>query len=164
MRIEEEHVFPVYILEDIINEIVNMCKGSKLEIMGQLIGHVYKYNGEKYIIIHDSLYIKGAIHSEQYGTASVEGALGEFETRFQEIREEKGDKNLRRVGWWHSHPGFTCFLSSVDLQTQKSVFPESHEVALVVDPVNDYFEFFTLDNEAEKEYKSLDYAIISSSN
>ena len=162
MTIEEDHVFPVYIQEDIINNIVKLCKGSKLEIMGQLIGQVYKYNGKKYIMINDSLYIKGAIHSEKYGTASVEGALGEFEKRFQEIKEEKEDKSLRRVGWWHSHPGFTCFLSSVDLQTQKSVFPESHEVALVVDPVKDYFEFFTLDKESEKEYKKLDYAIITS--
>ena len=162
MNIEEDFVFPVYINEDIINEIVNLCKESKLEIMGQLIGRVYKFNGKKYIIINDSLFIKGAIHSEKYGTASVEGALGEFEKRFQEIKEQKGDVNLRRVGWWHSHPGFQCFLSSVDLQTQKSVFPESHEVALVVDPVNDYFKFFTLDGESEKEYKSLDYAIITS--
>ena len=162
MTIEEDHVFPVYIQEDIINDIVKLCKESKLEIMGQLIGQVYKYNGKKYIMINDSLYIKGAIHSEKYGTASVEGALGEFEKRFQEIKEEKGDNSLRRVGWWHSHPGFTCFLSSVDLQTQKSVFPESHEVALVVDPVKDYFEFFTLDKESEKEYKKLDYAIITS--
>ena len=162
MKIEDQFVFPVYIQEDIINNIVKLCEESELEIMGQLIGQVYKYNGKKYIIINDSLYIKGAIHSEKYGTASVEGALGEFEKRFQEIKEERGDKSLRRVGWWHSHPGFTCFLSSVDLQTQKSVFPESHEVALVVDPVKDYFEFFTLDKESEKEYKKLDYAIITS--
>jgi len=161
MNIEEDFVFPVYIQEVIITKIVDMCKESKLEIMGQLIGQVYKYNEKKYIIINDSLFIKGAIHSEKYGTASVKGALGEFEKRFQEIKEEKGEENLRRVGWWHSHPGFTCFLSSIDLQTQKSVFPEAHEVALVVDPVNDYFEFFTLDNESEKEYKALDYAIIS---
>jgi len=161
MRIEEEHVFPVYIMEKIINKIVGLCKNSKLEIMGQLIGQVYQFQGKKYIIITDSLFIKGAIHSEKYGTASVKGALGEFEKRFQEIKEKRGELNLRRVGWWHSHPGFTCFLSAIDLQTQKSVFPESHEVALVVDPVNDYYEFFTLDNETEKEYKSLDYAIIS---
>ena len=128
MDCKEDFVFPVYILEKIIKEIVELCKKSNLEIMGQLIGQVYQFQGKKYIIINDSLFIEGAIHSEKYGTSSVKGALGEFEKRFQEIKVEKGDKNLRRVGWWHSHPGFSCFLSSVDLQTQKSVFPESHEV------------------------------------
>ena len=161
MQIKEDYVFPVYIVKDVINEIVELCKRNELEITGQLIGQLYKYQNEPYIIITESLYIKGAIHSEKYGTSYVKGKLPEFENRFQEIRKEKGDHSLRRVGWWHSHPGFGCFLSSVDIQTQKSIFPDPHEVALVIDPVNDYFEFFTYDKETEKEYKSLNYAIIS---
>ncbi|MFB0560030.1 MAG: hypothetical protein ACETWM_02175 [Candidatus Lokiarchaeia archaeon] len=39
------------------------------------------------------------------------------------------------VGWYHSHPGFGCFLSSIDIETQvglQRMFPQS--VALVVDP------------------------------
>ncbi|KAK6036817.1 26S proteasome non-ATPase regulatory subunit 14 family protein [Cooperia oncophora] len=40
------------------------------------------------------------------------------------------------VGWYHSHPGFGCWLSSVDVSTQQS-FEALHPraVALVVDPI-----------------------------
>ncbi|MBS7250738.1 MAG: Mov34/MPN/PAD-1 family protein [Candidatus Freyarchaeota archaeon] len=39
------------------------------------------------------------------------------------------------VGWYHSHPGFGCFLSPIDVDTQsglQKMFPQC--VALVVDP------------------------------
>lgn len=40
------------------------------------------------------------------------------------------------VGWYHSHPGFGCWLSSVDINTQSS-FEQltSRAVAVVVDPI-----------------------------
>ena len=40
------------------------------------------------------------------------------------------------VGWYHSHPGFGCWLSGVDISTQNS-FEQLNEraVAVVVDPV-----------------------------
>lgn len=40
------------------------------------------------------------------------------------------------VGWYHSHPGFGCWLSSVDVNTQQS-FEALHprSVAVVVDPI-----------------------------
>ena len=40
------------------------------------------------------------------------------------------------VGWYHSHPGFGCWLSGVDINTQQS-FEQLHQraVAVVVDPI-----------------------------
>ena len=40
------------------------------------------------------------------------------------------------IGWYHSHPGFGCWLSFVDVKTQRS-FESLHEraVAVVIDPV-----------------------------
>ena len=40
------------------------------------------------------------------------------------------------VGWYHSHPGFGCWLSSTDINTQKT-FEQQVErtVAVVVDPI-----------------------------
>lgn len=40
------------------------------------------------------------------------------------------------VGWYHSHPGFSVFLSAIDVETQKlyqRLFPKA--VALVLDPL-----------------------------
>jgi 26S proteasome regulatory subunit N11 len=40
------------------------------------------------------------------------------------------------VGWYHSHPGFGCWLSSVDIQTQQSFERLTQRaVAVVIDPI-----------------------------
>ena len=40
------------------------------------------------------------------------------------------------VGWYHSHPGYGCWLSAVDVSTQKSFEQQGERsVAVVVDPV-----------------------------
>ncbi|KAI6182995.1 26S proteasome regulatory subunit RPN11 [Aphelenchoides bicaudatus] len=40
------------------------------------------------------------------------------------------------VGWYHSHPGFGCWLSSVDVTTQQSFEAlSSRAVAVVIDPI-----------------------------
>jgi proteasome lid subunit RPN8/RPN11 len=106
-------------------------------------------------------YIAGAIHSEKYSTSQIEGTAGEYQKEFQRLKKIRKNKNLRIVGWWHSHPDFGCFLSSVDLITQKHFFHRSFQVALVVDPIRNEFEFFTIDNHTKKGYKAISYAILS---
>ena len=40
------------------------------------------------------------------------------------------------VGWYHSHPGFGCWLSGVDINTQQSFEAlNSRAVAVVIDPI-----------------------------
>ena len=40
------------------------------------------------------------------------------------------------VGWYHSHPGFGCWLSSVDCNTQQSFEAlNKRAVAVVIDPI-----------------------------
>lgn len=40
------------------------------------------------------------------------------------------------IGWYHSHPGFGCWLSFVDVKTQISFEKMHHRsVAVVIDPV-----------------------------
>jgi proteasome lid subunit RPN8/RPN11 len=48
------------------------------------------------------------------------------------------------VGWYHSHPGYGCFMSAVDLQTQSDMFREKYHVAIVIDPVNLDFRGYRL--------------------
>ena len=162
MKVDEDLVFPVYIHENVLIKIFTLCKDSDNEIMGQLIGNVFKYKNDKYIIIKDLLYIEGAIYSHKYSTAMIEGTLGDYETKFNEIRNNRGDADLRRVGWWHSHPDFGCFLSNIDLVTQRDLFYSSHEVALVIDPIKYKFRFFTLDNDSKEGYKEVSFAVVPS--
>jgi len=54
------------------------------------------------------------------------------------------------VGWYHSHPGFGCWLSGVDCNTQQSFeMLSARAVAVVVDPIQSvkgkvggFFEIF----------------------
>ena len=75
MKVDEDVVFPVYIYESVLIKIFTLCKNSDNEIMGQLIGNVFKYGNDKYIIIKDLLYIEAAIYSHKYSTAMIEGTL-----------------------------------------------------------------------------------------
>jgi len=158
----KDFVFPVYIYEKILNQIKELCRKSKLEIFGYLIGNILSWNGKKYIVIKDHLFIMGAIHSHQYSTSQIEGSAGKYEKRFQKLKQKRKDKNLRIVGWWHSHPDFGCFLSTTDIHTQEFFFPDSYQVALVVDPIRGELEFFTLDNSSKERYKNLSFAVILS--
>ena len=39
------------------------------------------------------------------------------------------------VGWYHSHPGFGCFLSEYDIFIQENFFASAGQHALVIDPI-----------------------------
>jgi len=68
-------------------------------------------------------------------TVSVESVDHVFQTKMVEMLKQTGRPEMV-VGWYHSHPGFGCWLSSVDINTQQlfeSLNPRS--VAVVVDPI-----------------------------
>lgn len=163
MKSKIEYTFPVYIEKNILKEIQGLCDESELEIFGYLIGVIHQWVKKIYIVIQDHLFIKGAVHSHQFTTSQIEGTAGKYEERFQQLKNKRNNSNLRVVGWWHSHPGFGCFLSNTDLITQQYFFPESYQVALVVDPKNREYKFFSLENNTKKGYKEISHAVISES-
>jgi len=114
-----------------------------------------------YIIIDESIFLTDATYSDKFSTSQIEGTAGAYQKEFQRLKKIKKNKNLRIIGWWHSHPDFGCFLSSADLLTQKHFFHKSYQVAMVVDPVRNEYDFFTLDNNTQKGYKSISYAVLT---
>ena len=161
MLTDKDFIFPVYIYEEVLDHIKNLSSNTDKEIFGYLIGQILKWKAKIYIIIQEQLFIEDAVHSNQFSTSQIKGKAGEYEKEFRKLKNKKMNDNLRIVGWWHSHPNFGCFLSPVDLHTQEYFFPESYQVALVIDPIRDEFKFFTLDNVSEKKYKAVSNAIIS---
>ena len=72
----------------------------------------------------------------QSGTAvSVETIDEIFQAEMLELLKAT-NRTENVVGWYHSHPGFGCWLSGVDINTQSS-FEKLHPrcVAVVVDPI-----------------------------
>jgi 26S proteasome regulatory subunit N11 len=68
-------------------------------------------------------------------TVSVESVDAVFQMKMMDMLQQTGRHEMV-LGWYHSHPGFGCWLSSTDINTQTSfeiLHPRS--VALVVDPI-----------------------------
>jgi 26S proteasome regulatory subunit N11 len=72
----------------------------------------------------------------QSGTGvSVEAVDPVFQTKMLDMLKQTGRPEMV-VGWYHSHPGFGCWLSGVDINTQQSFEAlNARAVAVVVDPV-----------------------------
>lgn len=79
---------------------------------------------------------------------SVEAVDPVFQAKMLDMLRQTGRPEMV-VGWYHSHPGFGCWLSGVDINTQQSFEALSERaVAVVVDPIQsvkgitDLFIFF----------------------
>merc|ERR550539_1959919 len=72
----------------------------------------------------------------QSGTGvSVEGVDPVFQAKMLDMLKQTGRPETV-VGWYHSHPGFGCWLSGVDVNTQQSFEAlNKRSVAVVVDPI-----------------------------
>nr|PNR46937.1 hypothetical protein PHYPA_014057 [Physcomitrium patens] len=72
----------------------------------------------------------------QSGTGvSVEAVDPGFQTKMLHMLKQTGRPEMV-VGWYHSHPGFGCWLSGVDINTQQSFEAlNQRAVAVVVDPI-----------------------------
>lgn len=72
----------------------------------------------------------------QSGTGvSVEAVDPVFQTKMMDMLKQTGRPETV-VGWYHSHPGFGCWLSSVDISTQQSFEQlNARAVAVVIDPI-----------------------------
>ena len=107
------------------------------EAMGFLIGDRFKYNNKEYVEIIYFIPVKGKA-SEVY-VEPLEGSLGLVSSKIAKV-----GKNLIIVGWAHSHPGYGCFLSDVDLETQRKYFYEPFHVAMVIDPISGQYDLYKL--------------------
>merc|ERR1712204_80701 len=61
--------------------------------------------------------------------------MGVFQAKMLDMLKQTGRPEMV-MGWYHSHPGFGCWLSGVDINTQQSFEALSDRaVAVVVDPI-----------------------------
>lgn len=101
--------------------------GIPMEVMGLMLGQFV----DDYTITCVDVFAM-----PQHGTGvSVEAVDPVFQTKMLDMLKQTGRSEIV-VGWYHSHPGFGCWLSGVDMGTQMS-FERLHprSVAVVIDPV-----------------------------
>jgi len=101
--------------------------GVPMEVMGLMLG---EFTDDYTINVID------VFAMPQNGTGvSVEAVDPVFQTNMLEMLTQTGRPEMV-VGWYHSHPGFGCWMSGVDINTQQS-FEQLNQraVAVVVDPI-----------------------------
>jgi len=122
----------------------------RLEVMGFLLGEVYSWKDEVYTIVRDV----GTTHLKST-SAKVRFDPKAFPKLFAELDDSGFDYIL--TGWYHSHPGHTCFLSRTDLDTQRTMFDQPYHTAIVIDPLNQEIKAFRLAGES---YEEISFAVI----
>ena len=84
--------------------------GVPMEVMGLMLGSFIDEYTTKVIDV---------FAMPQSGTGvSVEAVDPVFQTKMLEMLQQT-DRSENVVGWYHSHPGFGCWLSGVDVGTQQ---------------------------------------------
>ncbi|KAL0432568.1 UNVERIFIED_CONTAM: 26S proteasome non-ATPase regulatory subunit [Sesamum latifolium] len=113
--------------------------GVPMEVMGLMLGE---------FVDEYTVRVVDVFAMPQSGTGvSVEAVDHVFQTNMLDMLKQTGRPEMV-VGWYHSHPGFGCWLSGVDINTQQALIVaiaclamQSFEalnqraVAVVVDPI-----------------------------
>jgi 26S proteasome regulatory subunit N11 len=101
--------------------------GVPMEVMGLMLGE---------FVDDYTIRVVDVFAMPQSGTGvTVEAVDPVYQTKMMDILSTTG-RHESVVGWYHSHPGFGCWLSNVDMGTQQS-FEQlcKRAVAVVIDPI-----------------------------
>ena len=131
-----------YLKEEAFDKILKHCyemAADGKEAMGFLIGDVRKWES-MYSIAFDV-----ATSSLDASPYRVRFSRDAFEELFDKLDEIEYEYII--VGWYHSHVGYTSFMSDIDLETQRKYFNKPFHIAMVVDPINMEAKSFKLMNE-----------------
>lgn len=101
--------------------------GVPMEVMGLMLGE---------FVDEYTIRIVDVFSMPQSGNSvSVEAVDPVYQTNMLEELKKTGRHEMV-VGWYHSHPGFGCWLSGTDVNTQKSFEQLSaRAIGVVVDPI-----------------------------
>jgi len=112
----------------LLKMVMHARSGGNLEVMGLLLGKV----DANVMVVMDSfaLPVEG---TETRVNAQAQGY--EYMTAYIEAAKQVG-RLENAIGWYHSHPGYGCWLSGIDVSTQmlNQNFQDPF-VAIVIDPV-----------------------------
>lgn len=101
--------------------------GVPMEVMGLMLGE---------FVDEYTVRVLDVFAMPQSGTGvSVEAVDPVFQAAMLDMLKQVGRPEMV-VGWYHSHPGFGCWLSGVDISTQNSFEQlDPRAVSVVIDPV-----------------------------
>ncbi len=145
----------------LIKMVMHARSGGSIEVMGSIQGQV----AEKAFVVNDvfPLPVEGTETRVNAGAEGMEFMVS-YNLECPAVARREGI-----IGWYHSHPGYGCWLSGIDVSTQSSNqrYMEPF-LAIVVDPVRTmssgkvdigsfrtYPENYAPPNEAASEYQTI---------
>ncbi|KKY28540.1 putative cop9 signalosome complex subunit 5 [Phaeomoniella chlamydospora] len=102
--------------------------GGNIEVMGLMQGYVTS----------NTFIVTDAFRLPVEGTetrVNAQDDANEYMVNYLQASREGGGRPENAVGWYHSHPGYGCWLSGIDVATQfnQQMFQDPF-VAVVIDP------------------------------
>jgi len=112
----------------LLKMVMHARSGGNLEVMGMMIG---KVDGPTMIVMDVfALPVEGT-----ETRVNAQSQAYEYMSTYMTMTKEVG-RQENVIGWYHSHPGYGCWLSGIDVSTQ--LLNQSYQepfVAIVVDPI-----------------------------
>ncbi len=106
--------------------------GGALEVGGFLLGGYHVSRGQRFLdidVAFPALEAKSEAISLTFDNVALKAFHKEREKRFP---------NKLILGWYHTHPRHSVFLSPHDVFIHESFFSQAHHVAIVIDPYQHY--------------------------
>jgi LysM repeat protein/proteasome lid subunit RPN8/RPN11 len=134
----------VVFIEGVVEKIFSHATARRdIERFGILVGGVFydPQSDENWIEIVDML----PAERVRANVASVE--VSNEEISYLNTKVDKilalTNQTVRKVGWYHTHPGHGIFMSSTDKTNQKLCYTADWQIALVVDPRQLHYGVFS---------------------
>ncbi len=138
---------PIFVDLDVMRDMeAHAHTNTRVELGGVMLGkQCVDDDGNPFVIVTDSL------RARHY-----EATRGSFKFTHETWSQITGERNqfhpdLEMVGWYHTHPGWTVFLSPMDLFICNNFFNRPLDVALVIDPCNDDRGWFQWDDSHQTQ-------------
>jgi len=128
--------------ENALEKIVEHAEQDKNnERFGILVGRTGQYRNTKayWVQVIDMFPARSASASR----AHVEVTPEELIRLDKEVEDRYPGADVRKIGWYHSHPGHHIFMSGTDAGNQELSYNASWQIALVVDPVHKEYGVFS---------------------
>ncbi|KAI0840497.1 COP9 signalosome complex subunit 5 [Hypoxylon sp. FL0890] len=112
----------------LIKMVMHARSGGSIEVMGLMQGYT---DG-------DTIVVTDAFGLPVEGTetrVNAQDDANEYMIQYLQLSRDQGARQENAVGWYHSHPGYGCWLSGIDVGTQsmQQKFNDPF-VAVVIDP------------------------------
>ena len=111
----------------LIKMVMHARSGGSIEVMGLMLGYVQ----------HETFIVTDALRLPVEGTetrVNAQSEADEYMVKFLDRARQSGQME-NAVGWYHSHPGYGCWLSGIDVATESTqqTFQDPF-LAVVIDP------------------------------